>query len=94
MVRSSIKGLLQGKVIESEFLTERPEQMSVADFAKVIKRLMGCNSEIVFEPLPINDPKVRRPDITKAKEKLGWEPKVDLEEAMKRTIKWFQENYN
>ncbi|MFH1664824.1 MAG: UDP-glucuronic acid decarboxylase family protein [Candidatus Omnitrophota bacterium] len=70
-----------------------PGEMSVLDFAKKIKEFTGCKSEIVFRDLPVNDPRVRRPDITKAREKLGWEPKVTLDEGLKRTIKWFKKNY-
>lgn len=69
-----------------------PREMSILQFAKLIKKLMGTKSEIVFEDLPVDDPKQRRPDITKAKARLGWEPKVDFEEGLARTIKWFKEN--
>ena len=69
-----------------------PSEMSILEFAETLKRITGSKSEIVFEDLPINDPKVRRPDITKAKEMLGWEPKVDLEEGLKRTIESFRED--
>ncbi len=55
-----------------------------------IRDLTGTKSEIVFKPLPVDDPKVRQPDITKAKEKLGWEPKVKLEEGLTRTIAYFR----
>lgn len=70
-----------------------PREMTILEFAKLIKEYMGTKSEIVFKDLPVDDPKQRRPDITKAKAKLGWEPKVDFEEGLKRTIKWFKENY-
>jgi len=69
-----------------------PDEMSILDFAETLKRITGSKSEIVFEDLPVNDPKVRRPDITKAKELLGWEPKVKLEEGLKRTIESFGGN--
>jgi len=67
-----------------------PEEMSVIDFANKIKELTGSESEIVFEELPIDDPKTRQPDITKAKSVLGWEPKVGLDEGLKKTIDWFK----
>ncbi len=70
-----------------------PAELSVLDFAKKIKEITGCKSDIVFEALPVNDPRVRRPDITKAKKELGWEPKVGLEEGLKRSIDWWKENY-
>ncbi|MGB2598962.1 MAG: UDP-glucuronic acid decarboxylase family protein [Candidatus Omnitrophota bacterium] len=70
-----------------------PHEMSILDFARKIKEITGCKSEIVYEDLPVNDPKVRRPDIAKAKEKLGWEPKVGVDEGLKRSIEWFREYY-
>jgi dTDP-glucose 4,6-dehydratase len=48
----------------------------------------GSTSEIVFEALPVDDPKVRQPDITKARRLLGWEPKVEVEDGLRRTIDW------
>ena len=67
-----------------------PAELSVLDFAKTIRTLTGTKSEIVFKPLPVDDPKVRQPDITKARAKLGWEPKVRLEDGLKRTIDYFR----
>lgn len=66
------------------------EEMSILGFAEKIKDITGCKSEIVFKDLPKDDPKVRRPDITKAKEKLGWKSKVSLEDGLKRTVEWFK----
>lgn len=66
-----------------------PAEMSVLDFAKVIIEITGSRSKIVYEDLPIDDPKVRRPDISKAKELLGWEPKVELREGLRQTIDYF-----
>lgn len=65
-----------------------PLELSVLEFAKKIKEITGLKNEIIFKPLPVNDPKVRRPDITKAKKELGWEPVVTLEEGLERTIAW------
>jgi dTDP-glucose 4,6-dehydratase len=67
-----------------------PAELTVLDFARTIRRLTGTKSEIVFKPLPVDDPKVRQPDITKARATLGWEPKVLLEEGLKRTIEYFR----
>jgi dTDP-glucose 4,6-dehydratase len=67
-----------------------PAELSVLEFAKTIQRLTGTRSEIVFKPLPVDDPKVRQPDISKAKAKLGWEPKVRLEDGLGRTIEYFR----
>jgi dTDP-glucose 4,6-dehydratase len=62
----------------------------VLQFAEVIRKLTGTASEIVFQPLPVDDPRVRRPDIAKARSVLGWEPKVPLEEGLPRTIEYFR----
>ena len=67
-----------------------PAELSVLEFAKTIRALTGATSEIVFRPLPVDDPKVRQPDITKAKTLLAWEPKVKLEEGLLRTIDYFR----
>jgi dTDP-glucose 4,6-dehydratase len=67
-----------------------PAELSVLEFARTIQKLTGTKSEIVHRPLPVDDPKVRQPDITKARTKLGWEPKVRLEEGLRRTIDYFR----
>ena len=68
-----------------------PAEYSIKDLARMIKELSGSSSEIVFMPLPQDDPVRRRPDITLAKEKLGWEPKVPIHEGMVRAIGYFRE---
>jgi len=67
-----------------------PVEMTLLEIATTIKRLTGSRSKIVFKKLPVDDPKVRRPDITLARKKLKWEPKVPLEEGLKRTIAYFR----
>jgi dTDP-glucose 4,6-dehydratase len=67
-----------------------PAEMTVLQFAQEIKRLTGTKAPIEFLPLPEDDPKIRRPDITKAKKILGWEPKVPLEVGLQRTIDYFR----
>jgi len=67
-----------------------PQELTVMELAQMIVRLTGSKSRIVRKPLPVDDPKVRQPDITKAKQVLGWEPKVDLEEGLRLTIEWFK----
>jgi dTDP-glucose 4,6-dehydratase len=67
-----------------------PAELTILEFAERIKRLMGVNGEIVFEPLPSDDPKKRRPDISKAKKVLGWEPKVGLEDGLRETVGYFK----
>jgi dTDP-glucose 4,6-dehydratase len=67
-----------------------PQELTLLELAKRIIRLSGSRSEIVFRPLPEDDPKVRQPDITRAKALLGWEPRVDTDEGLKRTLEWFR----
>jgi len=67
-----------------------PEEHTILEFAKMIIRFTGSASKIAFKELPVDDPKQRRPDITKAKNLLGWEPQVKLEAGLKETIKYFK----
>ena len=67
-----------------------PNEMTMVEFAESIQRLTGTKSKMVFCDLPSDDPKRRRPDISKAKRVLGWEPKVDLEQGLKQTVEYFQ----
>jgi dTDP-glucose 4,6-dehydratase len=85
-----IKKLLDSGEVEPVNLGN-PEEISILDFAKEVIRLTGSRSRIVFHPLPQNDPKVRQPDITKAKRVLGWEPKVSRVEGLRRTLQYFKE---
>jgi dTDP-glucose 4,6-dehydratase len=68
-----------------------PEEITILDFAKEIIRLTGSKSKIIFTPLPQNDPKVRQPDITKAKKILGWQPMITRQEGLKKTLRYFEE---
>jgi len=67
-----------------------PYEMTVKELAETILKLTNSKSEIIYKPLPNDDPKQRRPDISKAKEKLNWEPKVDLETGLNTTIEWIK----
>ena len=67
-----------------------PAELTIHDFAKVINELTGNPAGIRFEPLPVDDPKQRQPDISKARRVLGWEPKVDLRTGMTQTVEWFR----
>jgi dTDP-glucose 4,6-dehydratase len=67
-----------------------PAEMTVLQFAERIKALTGTSAPIEFRPLPEDDPKIRRPDITKARALLGWEPHVPLDEGLTRTIDYFR----
>ncbi len=65
-------------------------EMTILDFARAVQRLVGSRSAIEHRPLPEDDPRVRRPDISRARQVLGWEPRVSFEDGMRRTIDWFR----
>jgi dTDP-glucose 4,6-dehydratase len=67
-----------------------PDEITILEFAKVINRLVGNEAGIVHKPLPVDDPRVRQPDITRARAALGWEPKVSMEQGLARTIDYFR----
>jgi dTDP-glucose 4,6-dehydratase len=67
-----------------------PVELTMLEFAERIQRLTGTSSPIVFEPLPEDDPKRRKPDISKAMRVMGWEPRVSLEDGLRETIAYFQ----
>jgi dTDP-glucose 4,6-dehydratase len=67
-----------------------PLEMTILEFAEHIRRVTGAKSEIVFHPLPEDDPKRRKPDISKARALLGWEPRVPLEEGLQQTVAYFR----
>ena len=68
-----------------------PHEMTIEQIAREILRLTGSKSKLVYRPLPEDDPKVRQPDITRARTLLGWEPKVGLEEGLQKTLAYFRE---
>ena len=68
-----------------------PNEMTIGKLAEKIIELTDSTSEIKYLELPNDDPKQRKPDITKAKTKLNWEPKVNLDEGLSKTIKWVEE---
>jgi dTDP-glucose 4,6-dehydratase/UDP-glucuronate decarboxylase len=82
MLASSTKGEV--------FNLGNPEEKSILEIANLIKNMTNSKSEIVFEDLPEDDPKVRKPDISHAKEILGWEPRVAVEEGLRKTIEYFK----
>jgi dTDP-glucose 4,6-dehydratase len=67
-----------------------PQEITVLQLAETIVRLAGSKSEIVHRELPVDDPRQRRPDITRARNLLGWEPEVDLEQGLQRTLEYFR----
>ncbi|HEX6164128.1 MAG TPA: NAD-dependent epimerase/dehydratase family protein, partial [Vicinamibacterales bacterium] len=68
-----------------------PQEMTIEQIARLIIEMTGSKSKVVYKPLPTDDPKVRQPDITRARTLLGWEPKVPLEQGLGRTIDYFRE---
>jgi dTDP-glucose 4,6-dehydratase len=67
-----------------------PQEMTIEQIARMIIKLTGSKSKLVYRPLPEDDPKVRQPDITRARTLLGWEPKIGLEEGLTRTLEYFR----
>lgn len=69
-----------------------PHELTILEIAELVREIAGSSSEIVFIPRPTDDPMIRQPDITLAREVLGWEPKVHVRDGLKKTIEWFREN--
>ena len=84
--RLAVKEGIEGEV----FNLGNPEEYTVLELAKLIKEITGSGSDIVFKERPEDDPDRRRPDISKAKSILGWEPKTSVREGLKKTIEWFR----
>jgi len=68
-----------------------PNEVTILEFAQCINRLVVNQAGIQFEPLPVDDPRVRKPDITRARQLLGWEPQVGLEQGVQKTVQWFRQ---
>jgi dTDP-glucose 4,6-dehydratase len=71
-----------------------PREVTITEIAKTIIALVGSKSRLVYRPLPVDDPKQRRPDITRARTLLGWEPTVDLDEGLPKTVEYFKKRLN
>lgn len=69
-----------------------PEEMNILDLANIIIKVTGSKSDVVFRPLPVDDPKVRQPEITLARMLLGWQPAISLKDGLRKTIEWFKDN--
>jgi dTDP-glucose 4,6-dehydratase len=67
-----------------------PHEVTIEEIARTIIKLVGSSSKLVYRPLPVDDPKQRRPDITRARTLLGWEPKIGLEEGLLKTVGYFK----
>jgi len=68
-----------------------PHEMTIEEMARLIIKMTGSKSQIIFKPLPTDDPQVRQPDITRARTLLGWEPKVLLDQGLTSTIDYFRQ---
>ncbi len=68
-----------------------PHELTVLELAEAVRRVVGSSSPVEFVPRPVDDPSVRQPDISLARSELGWEPRVELEDGLSRTVKWFAE---
>jgi UDP-glucuronate decarboxylase len=68
-----------------------PDEFTIKELAETVLRMIGGKSKLVFKPLPQDDPRQRQPDITFAKEALGWEPQVKLEAGLEKTIAYFRD---
>ena len=92
-VDDEVRGILS--LLDSDFVGPmnigNPNEFTVQELAEVVLDVTGSSSEIVFEPLPVDDPTQRRPDITLAREVLGWEPRVELREGLAKTTEWIRE---
>lgn len=92
-VSDTVDGLV--RLMSSDFAGPvnigNPDEMTIGEFAQFVLNSVDSTSSIVYRELPMDDPKVRRPDITLARERLGWEPEVALDEGMARTIDYFRE---
>ncbi len=67
-----------------------PREMTIKEMAEMVIKTTNSKSKLEFKPLPVDDPKVRQPDISRAKKLLDWEPRIDLEEGLKKTVAWFK----
>ncbi len=86
-----VEGIYQ--LLESDFREPlnlgNPDEVTILEFARMIKKITGASVETKFMPLPVDDPKIRQPDITLARKLLGWAPKVGLEDGLRRTYDYF-----
>jgi UDP-glucuronate decarboxylase len=84
------KLLTLAKPIATPINLGNPNEFTISELAKLVIKIAGSKSEIIYKSLPQDDPMQRRPDISKAKELLGWEPKIQLKEGIERTANFFK----
>jgi nucleoside-diphosphate-sugar epimerase len=92
-VDDEVRGILS--LLQSDYVGPvnigNPDEYTILELAKTILEVTGSSSEIVFEPLPVDDPTQRKPDITLARKLLGWEPTIGLREGIEKTTAYFRE---
>ena len=91
LIEGMVKFMDSDKTITGPMNIGNPNEFTMLKLAELVLRLTSSQSKIIFKPLPEDDPKQRQPNISLAKNKLGWEPKVKLEDGLKETIKYFKE---
>jgi len=93
-VDDTVRGLIA--LMESSYINPvnigNPAEITIIDLAEKIIKLCGSSSKVVHNPLPKDDPTRRKPDISLAKQQLGWQPEIDWEKGLEKTVKWFKEN--
>ncbi len=90
LVEGLLLAMFHSGTMGEVFNLGNPEEHTVLEYAQTITQLCNSSSTTLFEPVRIDDPERRRPNITKARKILGWEPKVGIEDGLKRTIEWFR----
>ena len=90
LVDGICKVLTLAKPIQTPINLGNPNEFTVLELAKLIIEITGSKSEIIYKQLPLDDPKQRRPDISKAKQFLGWQPKIQLQEGLEKTVHYFK----
>jgi UDP-glucuronate decarboxylase len=91
LIEGFIRFMQSPDTVTGPFNMGNPREFTIAELAEKVIQLTGSKSKIIHEPLPVDDPKQRQPDITKAKEQLNWEPTVSLEEGLIKTIKYYDD---
>lgn len=94
MVLGIKKAMFLDRTKGEVFNLGNPQEKTILELAELIKKMTESSSEIIFEKLPQDDPKIRKPDISKAKEVLGWQPEIDIEIGLEKTINYFNKIHN
>jgi UDP-glucuronate decarboxylase len=90
LIEGFVRMMASPREVTGPFNMGNPVEFTIKDLAETVMKNIGTSSKLVFKPLPQDDPKQRRPDITMARENLGWEPKVKLEQGLERTVVYFR----